>query len=85
MAEKNKKQKVNYSPEKKKKKKDPMIIAVCVFGAVLLISLPVVGKILSDSNNNLVIENESSEQMQTTVTFNSNVRLSLVIYQDTRN
>ena len=46
MAEKNKKQKVNYSPEKKKKKKDPMIIAVCVFGAVLLISLPVVGKIL---------------------------------------
>ena len=60
MAEKNKKQKVNYSPEKKKKKKGPMIIAVCVFGAVLLISLPVVGKILSDSNNNLVIENESS-------------------------
>ena len=37
-----------------------MIIAVCVFGAVLLISLPVVEKILSDSNNNLVIENESS-------------------------
>ncbi|MBR6924049.1 MAG: hypothetical protein IKH50_05885, partial [Oscillospiraceae bacterium] len=44
---KNNKQNVNFNSGNKKKKQDPMIVAVCVFGAAVLVALPVIGFLLS--------------------------------------
>jgi len=60
LAKKKNNQKVNYTPAVKKKKQDPMIFAVCAFGAVVLISLPILGKVMSDAGKEPEVENFSN-------------------------
>lgn len=47
-----------YSPGRRKKKQDPMLIGMCVFGAVVLISIPVVSSFLFSNNGEKVKETE---------------------------
>ncbi len=47
-----------YSPGRRKKKQDPMLIGMCVFGAVVLIAIPVVSGILFSNDKNKVKETE---------------------------
>ena len=59
---KNNKQNVNFNSGTKKKKQDPMIVAVCVFGAAVLVALPVIGFLLSRGGGNpgQTVSNESN-------------------------
>lgn len=47
-----------YSPGRRKKKQDPMLIGMCVFGAVVLISIPIVSSFMFSHNGEKVNETE---------------------------
>lgn len=47
-----------YSPGRRKKKQDPMLVGMCVFGAVVLIAIPVVSKVLFSHSDDKVKETE---------------------------